>query len=336
MSKVAYLTYPYQHLLELTGGPQVKDAAVRLEERIASHYGMRHALLVGDVHTALLAVALACDVRGHEVVVSPLEPRGVTALTLAGATLVPAVLRSTDLTIDAIWLDELVSPRTRMMVVPHTGGSAPDHEALCCKAEEHGLLVVGLGPLGALDEFGRAAGALAQVMVVDLAPAHGITAGQGAAIVTSNSALFDRIVSLCGSVPRQWHHLGDCHPANLHAPMQPLACHLLDATWDLQWHRMRARQQHYARLLRGLGDRFVTKPYRRAEASTYTGVRLCAHVGRERDRPMKCLRYVFNEPQPYGLPVLWRIPRMAASMLTALNTYRFAPLTEFEQEWQRS
>ena len=85
MSMVAYLTYPYQHLLELTGGPQVKGAAVRLEERIASHYGMRHALLVGDLHHALLAVALACDVRGYEVVVSPLEPRGVAALTLAGA-----------------------------------------------------------------------------------------------------------------------------------------------------------------------------------------------------------------------------------------------------------
>ncbi|HMQ77456.1 MAG TPA: DegT/DnrJ/EryC1/StrS family aminotransferase [Flavobacteriales bacterium] len=333
---VLYLPHEAQQLLELSATAPDRSTAERLEARLAAHYGKRHALLVGDVQQAVLAVALAAGVRGYEVVVSPLEARGVAVLSLAGATLVPGILRSTDLTMDHHWLDDVCNARTRMLLASHTHGNATDHEALHDHCTRYGLLHVELGPLGAYDALGRAAGACAHVMVVDLSPRQGITAGQGAAIVTSDGRLHDRLVQLCGSEARQWQHLGDRSPANLHAAMHPMAIHLLDATWDMQWHRMAARQHHYARLVRSLDARFVTKPFRYARASTYDGVRLCARTGMAPELPTKSLRFIFRETGLGGLEVKWRIPRLVGTLLDALNQYRFAALTSFEKAWPQS
>lgn len=321
MSKVAYLTYPYQHLLELTGGPQVKDAAVRLEERIASHYGMRHAFLVGDVHHALLAVALVADIRrGDEVIVSPIEARGVAALSLRGATLVPGILRSPDLLIDDIWLHDLLSERTRMVVVPNTGGVVVDHDAIRRGLDAaHEVLVVGLTSLGASDQRGMPSGADADLVIVDLGPGKAITAGQGAVIVLDDQSLYERLLRVVAPIERQWHELGDASPCNLNSTLPACASLMLHNTWDHQWDRLRDKQRRYAKALSTLDKDFITWPFTRAGGCSFEDAWLCLRPRGSSSAERCTLRYLHEEPGPHLPEIRWRVPSRTTAMLGILK-----------------
>lgn len=315
-----YLTHQTQWQYVLASSPAWR-AAAHLEKRLCGHFDKRYAIAVGDVHQALLAVALATDIQpGDEVIVSPIEARGVAALALRGATLVPGILRSPDLLIDDIWLHDLLSERTRMVVVPNTGGVVVDHDAIRRGLDAaHAVLVVGLTSLGANDERGMPSGADADLIIVDLGHGKAITAGQGAVIVLDDRSLYERLLRAVAPTERQWHELGDASPCNLNSTLPASASLMLHNTWHHQWDRLRDKQRRYAKALSTLDKDFITWPFSRAGGCSFEHAWLCLRPRGSSSAERCTLRYLHEEPGPHMPGIRWHVHSRTTTMLGVLK-----------------
>jgi hypothetical protein len=317
-----YLAHQHQLQYVLASAPAWRAAGL-LEKRLCKHFQKRFAIAVGDVHQAVLAVALATDIRpGDEVIVSPLEARGVSALSLCGATLVPAIMSAPDLLIEYIWLRKVLSARTRMLLVPNTGGLAVDHATLREGLRHtHDVSLVALTSLGMSDPCGMPSGSDADIVLVDIGPGKAITAGQGAVILLDDRALFERLLRAVAPIERQWDELGDATPCTLNSTLPVSASLMVHNTWEHQWDRLRDKQQRYTKALAFLDEVCFIQPFTRAGACAFEDARLSLRPGAEPPVERCTLRYVHEEPGPHLPVVTWRVPDRTNTLLRLLKKH---------------
>ncbi|MBV7700849.1 DegT/DnrJ/EryC1/StrS family aminotransferase [Streptomyces sp. TRM70350] len=116
----------------------------RFEERFARHVGTRYALSVTSGTVALELALHLLDLReGDEVVATP-QTYQATVQPLLGS---PARVRFCDvdpdsLNVDPVRLAELVTDRTRAIVLVHYGGWPADMDRVMALARERGITVV--------------------------------------------------------------------------------------------------------------------------------------------------------------------------------------------------
>ena len=116
----------------------------RCQEYFEARYGFGKCLLTTSCTDALEMAAILTGVGPGDEVIVPSYTFVSTALAFVrcGATVVFADSRADEPNLDAERLEELVTPRTKVVVPVHYAGCACDMDAIMSFAARHGLLVV--------------------------------------------------------------------------------------------------------------------------------------------------------------------------------------------------
>ena len=197
----------------LTGGRWHR----RLEEGLASWYGVSHARLVNSGSSAnLVAVAALTSpflgdrrVRpGDEVItVAAGFPTTVAPLVQMGLVPVFVDVALPTCNIDVSKLEAARSERTRAVVVAHTLGNPFDLGAVGAFCEKHRLWLVEDNCDAAGSRYGgRKTGTFGDLATLSFYPPHHITTGEGGSVLTSDDTLVRAVESF-----RDWGR--DCYCA---------------------------------------------------------------------------------------------------------------------------
>ena len=116
----------------------------RCQKYFEERYGFRKCLLTTSCTDALEMASILCDVRpGDEVIVpSYTFVSSALAFVRAGAKIVFADSRAENPNIDASKIEELITPRTKVIVPVHYAGVACDMDKIMEIADRHNILVV--------------------------------------------------------------------------------------------------------------------------------------------------------------------------------------------------
>jgi CDP-4-dehydro-6-deoxyglucose reductase, E1 len=195
--------------------------ASEFELSLARAVGTRHAILVNSGSSAnLLALsALTSPSLGER----QLKPGDEIITTATGfpTTINPIIqnnlvpvfidvepLETGTYNIDARFLEEALSPRTRGVMMAHTLGNPFDLDAVMAFAQRHNLYLIEdtCDALGA-QYRGRTVGTFGNLATVSFYPAHHITMGEGGAVLTSTPTLKKLVESF-----RDWGRDCWCEP----------------------------------------------------------------------------------------------------------------------------
>lgn len=222
----------------LGGGDEATEAhlagngpVAELERRLADHFGFRYALAVANATLGLMALEMALDLKGAEILTSPFPFGG----SIAGALHLGSRLRFADvdegLNLDPKAAREAITRRTRALLALDANGYPADLPALRRVADDHGLplLVDAAQSAGALRNCAPAMQA-ADAAVLSFGARKTIAAGEGGAILTSDRALYERLVLLTQHPQRQRRDVSlqgfDQYALNFR-------CHPMAALWAL-------------------------------------------------------------------------------------------------------
>jgi len=230
----------------------------KLEARLRAHYGKRHALCVTNATNGLLALAIALGLGGDAFVTTPLT---------YGATLsgwlhednrpVFADVDPQTLTLDPEAAGRQITPETTAILSVDLFGVPADDRALRRVADEHGLWYVSdaAQSLGAERE-GRPASQHADALVVSFTAGKTLFAGEGAAIMTDNTDLYEKLVWHTQHPHRQKRdlRLSLGNEFSLNMRMHPLAAVWANAAWDEALQRLEERRSRCFELLGVLNE----------------------------------------------------------------------------------
>lgn len=190
----------------LAGTGAVSD----LERKLRELYDARYALCVSSATTGLLAVALALGLRRAEFLTTPYTYGATLSgwLLLDNRPLFADIDRET-LTLDPKSTHRLLTPQTKAILSSDIFGVPCDSRALRRLADEHGLWYVA----DAAQSFGARrdslpASSLADAVVLSFTAGKMLDAGEGGAIITDNSDLYDKLVWWTQHPYRQHRDLG--------------------------------------------------------------------------------------------------------------------------------
>src|SRR5208282_2353655 len=114
------------------------------EQGVAELFGKRRGIMCNSGSSALyLAVELLGLSPGDEVITSALTfSTDVAPLVRSGVVPSFVDVEPDTYNVDVTRVAEMISPRTRAVLVPNLIGNAPDWDVLRAVADEHGLAVV--------------------------------------------------------------------------------------------------------------------------------------------------------------------------------------------------
>jgi CDP-6-deoxy-D-xylo-4-hexulose-3-dehydrase len=179
--------------------------AKRMEERLASLYGVRNASLVNSGSSANLVAfsALTSPVwnerrirPGDEVVtVAAGFPTTVFPILQFGAVPVFLDITLPTYNVDVSRLEEALSPRTRGVMIAHTLGNPFDLDAVTAFCKKHDLWLVedNCDANGSLYR-GRKTGSFGDLATLSFYPPHHLTMGEGGAVLSGPPAM-NRVVN---------------------------------------------------------------------------------------------------------------------------------------------
>ena len=120
-------------------GPKVAE----FERRFATYIGVPHMVGLVSGTAALDLAMLLADVKGREVITTPLTFVSTNhAILYHGGTPVFCDLDPDTLNIDASRIEALITPKTRAIMTVHYGGHACDMDPILELAARHRLVVV--------------------------------------------------------------------------------------------------------------------------------------------------------------------------------------------------
>src|SRR5689334_25310164 len=157
--------------------------------------GVRKALVTTSCTHALEMCALLLDIQpGDEVIVPSFTfVSTANAFALRGARLVFADIRPDTLNLDEERLEELISPRTRLIVAVHYAGVGCEMDRISSIAERHGIAVVEDNAHGLFGKYrGKWLGSFGRLATQSFHETKNITCGEGGALLINDPALIER------------------------------------------------------------------------------------------------------------------------------------------------
>lgn len=175
----------------LTCGPKI----VEMEHRLEDITSAKHALAVSNGTAALHLACLSAGLRhGDEVIVSPMTfAASANCVLYCGATPVFADIDDQTWNIAPEKVEQCVTERTKaIIVVDYMGQAASLHalEAICNKY--HLLLMEDASHALGTKFDGRPVGSIADMTTFSFHPVKTVTSGEGGALTTNNSELFEK------------------------------------------------------------------------------------------------------------------------------------------------
>ncbi len=173
---------------------------VSFEGELAAFLGARHVLGVGNATDGLHLALRACGIGpGDEVIFSSHTMLATaSAIHFAGATPVP-VECGADHLISADAVQAAITSRTRAIMPTQLNGRTADMATLQQIADNHGLLIVEDAAQALGSRFrGRFSGTFGAISAISFYPAKVLGCfGDGGAIVTNQTEIFEHASSLC-------------------------------------------------------------------------------------------------------------------------------------------
>ena len=191
-NELKYIQQAVVDNLKISGnGEFTKKCQHFYEER----YGFKKCLLTTSCTDALEMAAILCDIHpGDEVIVpSYTFVSSALAFVRAGAKIVFADSMERNPNIDAERIEELITPRTKVIVPVHYAGVACDMDRIMEIANRHGLLVVE-DAAQAIDSFykGRSLGSIGHLAAFSFHETKNIISGEGGLLVVNDDRFVRR------------------------------------------------------------------------------------------------------------------------------------------------
>lgn len=191
-------------------GLKIGKNVAEMERRVAELYGKELGLMCNSGSSALyLAVELLGLPAGSEVITSPLTfSTDVAPLIRAGLVPVFVDVEPDTFNADVSKIEELITPKTKAILLPNLAGNAPDWDAIRVIADRHDLKVIedSCDALGTT-LHGTPTGLRSDITVTSFAMAHIITcAGNGGMVTLNDPQLRDRALML-----RRWGRRSEPH-----------------------------------------------------------------------------------------------------------------------------
>lgn len=181
----------------------------RFEESVAEFFGARHAVAVCNGTAALHLALFALDIQPGDEVLVAAYGYYATALPVCMMGGIPIFcdIREKDLTLNVEEAEQMVSPRTRAMIVHQPWGCPADVDALRSLADRHGLSLISDASHahGALWK-GRPLGHYYDFVCTSMGKGKLISGGELGAVTTNDDRYRDRML-LYGHVNRVPHAL---------------------------------------------------------------------------------------------------------------------------------
>lgn len=262
-NELKYIQQAVADNLKISGnGEFTKKCQYFFEER----YGFKKCLLTTSCTDALEMAAILCDIQpGDEVIVpSYTFVSSALAFVRAGAKIVFADSMERNPNIDAEKIEELITPKTKVIVPVHYAGVACDMDRIMEIADRHGLFVVE-DAAQAIDSYykGRPLGSIGHLAAFSFHETKNIIAGEGGMLVINDERFIRRaeIIWEKGTNRAEFfrgevNKYGWCDTGSSFLPSEIVAAFLwaqLEQLDEIQEKR-KALWDHYYKLLKPLSD----------------------------------------------------------------------------------
>ena len=197
----------------LRGGPyamKIGKNVAEMERQVAGLYGKKLGLMCNSGSSALyLALELLDLPKGAEVITSPLTfSTDIGPIVRGGWVPVFVDVERDTFNADASKIEELVTDKTRAILLPNLAGNAPDWDAVREVADRHNLFVIedSCDCIGTTLR-GTKTGSRSDITVTSFAMSHIITcAGNGGMVCVDDEAVRDK-----GLMLRRWGRRSEPH-----------------------------------------------------------------------------------------------------------------------------
>lgn len=180
-------------------GEHCYDYINRFEAAFKDHLGVTHALATssctGALHMGMAALGVG---PGDEVVMADTNWIASAApIVHLGAKPVFVDIRLDSWCIDPDLAEAAITPRTKAILAVHLYGNLCDMERLLAIGEKHGIPVIedAAEAIGS-EYFGKRAGSMGRFGAFSFHGTKTVTTGEGGIFVTSDTALYDRVLTL--------------------------------------------------------------------------------------------------------------------------------------------
>ena len=177
----------------ITGdGPFTKKAQLLLEEQIRN---CGKVLLTTSCTHALEIAAILLNIRPGDEVIVPSYTFVSSALSfhMRGAKIVFADIKEDTLNIDESKIKNLITPRTRAIVIVHYGGVACEMDELISISSKYNIDIVEDNAHGLFGQYrDQHLGSIGSIATQSFHGTKNISCGEGGAIVLNDSRFFDR------------------------------------------------------------------------------------------------------------------------------------------------
>ena len=190
-AELDYITQVIANRHAAGDGPFTHKCHALLEEILSAP----KALLTTSCTHALKMTALLLDLQPDDEVIMPAFTfvSTVNAYVLRGAHPVFADIRPDTLNIDETQLEELITPRTRAIVVVHYAGVACEMDTIQAIADKHGLAVIEDNAHGLFGKYkGRMLGTLSSMATQSFHETKNISCGEGGALIINDERYLER------------------------------------------------------------------------------------------------------------------------------------------------
>jgi CDP-6-deoxy-D-xylo-4-hexulose-3-dehydrase len=175
----------------------------RMEERVAALYAKQYGIMVNSGSSALYLAADLMDFPEGTEIITPTLTFSTTVAPIVKKGWVPVFIDVEEGTynIDVNKVEEMISPKTKAMVIPNLIGNLPDWRKLREIADRHGLFVLedSADTLGA-EIDGASSGRFTDMSTTSFYGSHIINcAGNGGMLCVNTEKLYDR-----GRLLRSW------------------------------------------------------------------------------------------------------------------------------------
>lgn len=187
----------------LRSSTQMGKHVRKMEERVAALYGKKYGIMVNSGSSALY---LAADLLGYEAGAEIITPALTFSTTVAPQVKkgwVPAFVDVEEGTynIDVNKVEEMITPKTKAMIIPNLIGNLPDWKALRELADKYNIFLLedSADTLGA-EIGGATSGRFTDMSTTSFYGSHIINcAGNGGMLCVNTEAFYDR-----GRLLRSW------------------------------------------------------------------------------------------------------------------------------------
>jgi perosamine synthetase len=177
----------------VTQGPRVAE----FEEKFSQYIGCNYSVAVSSCTTALHLALLVSDIGPGDEVICPSLSFIATANSIAytGATPVFCDIDLATYNLDPTRLEEVISPRTKAILVVHQIGLPAEMNELLAVSTQHDLTVIEDAACAIGSEYdGRLIGApIGRMACFSFHPRKILTTGEGGMITTNDASLAERL-----------------------------------------------------------------------------------------------------------------------------------------------